>query len=520
MNFRARPPARRREGVRHGALRAVFMAGLVVAAGAADACQQVPERPGVLIVVVDSLRADHLHHAGDPRPLSPTLDRVAAEGTRFTEARTSAPWTTPSVMTLFTGLAPTTHHVDNNDRQLDRSVQTLAERFHQAGYRTAAVMPALTLADHFGFARGFDRFTLEVKGHGGVSGNWTVDEAIRFLADGDRPFFLYAHFWDVHYNYTPPVPYALRFAAGRRAGAGETDDVTAMLGGIDSRQQRVPLAAERVAWLEGQYAGEILFTDTQIGRLLAHLARSGLDRDTIVVVMADHGEGFQEHGFLGHTVAAYDELERVPLLVRWPGRIAAGRELTQTVGLIDMAPTLLDLAGVPYAPEEFEGRSRAAALLGGADHPPVGADEEILVATSRRGRVRGLVSSRMAYLFDFATRRAELYDLDADPAQQHDLAGERPEEAERWRRKLCERLARVPGSGEIPAVALPPQIRQTLDAGLGKLGYLGAEDAESSARRQRDVEREDAPAERRRYLAEMDCPGAVEIAPRSVPPAR
>ena len=482
---------------------------------AAGACLPAVEGPNVLVIVIDSLRADRLHHAGDPRPLSPNIDRFAGEASRFLQARTSAPWTTPSVMTLFTGLAPTTHHVDSNDHQLDASVRTLAERFRQAGYRTGAVMPALTLAGHFGFDRGFDRFVLEVQGHGKVSGAWSVQEAVTFLREDGPPFFLYVHFWDVHYNYNPPVPHALRFQAGRRAGPGETDDVTALIRFSGRPDEVEPLPEDRVAWLEGQYAGEILFTDAQVARLLEELERLDLAGNTIVVVTADHGEAFQEHGVLGHTVHLYEEVERIPLLVRWPDRVRAGRELRQPVGLIDVAPTLLDLAGVPFERTEFEGHSRAAALLGGEDHLPAGSDSELLMATTRRARLRGLISPETAYIFDHARGGEELYDLAQDPGQRANLAAARPEEARLWRRKLCDRLGRLPERGEVPAVELPAAVREMLDAGLQQLGYVGPGRKTDGDQPSPSPPRHDPAAERRAYLEELGCSGDT-----SAPPVR
>jgi arylsulfatase A-like enzyme len=447
----------------------------------------------VVIVVVDSLRADHLHHAGDPRNLSPRLDALAAQATRFSQAAAAAPWTTPSVMTLFTGLTPGTHHVDLNDRALAAAVPTLAERFREAGYRTAAVMPALTLADHFGFDRGFDDFRLATQGHGNVSGPWSMSQAIEFLrGHREEPVFLYVHLWDVHYNYNPPLPHSIRFQAGRPAGPGETDDITALTApGHDAAS----LPPERVAWLEGQYAGEILFTDEQVGRLLDELDRLGRTEDTVVVVTADHGEAFLEHRVMGHTVHLYDELTRVPLLVRWPGQITAGRVVNEQVGLVDMMPTLLDLAAIPFVPDLFEGRSLAPLLRA------VRPEEEgpaVLMGTSRQAMRRGLRTPDWSYQVDLVTGEEELYDLAADPAQRENLAPSRPGVASVWRRRLCDRLAQILPGGEVGIDLLPADLQESLAAGLRTLGYVSP--AGSQGRRQGD------PAvERRTILRATGC---------------
>jgi arylsulfatase A-like enzyme len=473
------------------------------------ACDAAERPPNVLLVVIDSLRADRLHHAGDPRPLTPRLDRLAAEGTRFTRAYAPAPWTTPSVMSIFTGLTPASHHVDHNDRSLSQEVRTLAERFQEAGYTTGAVMPALTLAAHFGFARGFDRFIYETQGHSGISGPWSVAGAQELMrTSAGRPFFLYVHLWDVHYNYNPPVPHSLRFRAGRPPGADETDDITALIH-RDGESSRLP--ADRVAWLEGQYAGEILFTDEQVGRLLDELERLEMTGETVVVVTSDHGEAFQEHGSLGHTVHLYEEMEHVPLIFRWPGRISPGETAHPVMGLVDLAPTLLDLAGIPYRSGEFEGASWAATLVpagGGREDLRVAEASRrppVLMATSRRALWRGLRSGDTAYLYDLKEQRHELYDLSADPGQQENLAGLRPAEARQWRLALCERLGRPAPGGEIPIEPLPASIKEQLDAGLRSLGYVGG--ARPAALSPGAAERSSNPAEeRRRVLDAMSCP--------------
>ena len=476
---------------------------LAVIAG--SACSAPVDQPSILVISIDSLRADKLHVYGDPRELSPHMDRLAGESTRFTQARSSSPWTTPSVMTLFTGLAPPSHHVDNNDRGLSPDVTLLAERLHDAGYRTGAVMPAVTLADHFGFDRGFDSFVLDAQGHDGISGPWSVEKAVEFLRGGDGPFFLYVHLWDVHYNYEAPSPYAARFEAGRAPGPGETDDITKLIKRFRHADEAEPLPEDRIAWLEGQYAAEILYTDEQVGLLLHELERLGRTQNTIVVLTGDHGEAFQEHFVLGHTVHLYDEMVHVPLMVRWPGRVRGGAVSDTPVGLIDLTPTLLDLAGVAHHASAFEGRSLVPELMGedSSVSPPT---DGLLLSTSRRGRLRGLWTPERAYIYDFIQERAELYDLAADPGQQVNLVTQRPGEAELWRRRLCERMAALPPGGEIDVVPLSQATREALDAGFAQLGYT------AGPRRRPPREIQDPAKERRAFLDELACDSAASAA--------
>jgi arylsulfatase A-like enzyme len=460
---------------------------------AVSACVPVEQPPSVVVVVIDSLRADHLHHAGDPRPLSPRLDRLATQSTRFSQAGAASPWTTPSVMSLFTGLVPASHRVDMNDRSLSVDVETLPERLQAAGFATAAVMPALTLADHFGFDRGFDDFIFATQGHNNVSGPWSVNQAIQVLRrHPDDPIFLYVHLWDVHYNYNPPVPQSVRFQSGRPAGPGETDDVTALTApGHDASG----LPPERLAWLEGQYAGEILFTDEQVGRILDELDRQGRGENTIVVVTADHGEAFLEHGVLGHTVDLYDEMTHVPLLVRWPGQVDGDRVIETQVGLVDLAPTLLDLLGVKFDPGEFDGRSLAPVLQGGAEP---GESRPLMLETSRRVLKRGLRTPDTAFQIDLVTGEQALHDLQADPGALTNLAEQQPGEVETWHRLLCDRLAESAGR-EIAIEMLSSELQDSLAAGLRTLGYVAGSDG-------RAARSQDPELESRRIMEAAGCP--------------
>ena len=461
---------------------------------AASACGPVEQPPSVVIVVVDSLRADHLHHAGDPRPLSPRLDQLATQATRFSQASSASPWTTPSVMSLFTGLVPASHRVDMNDRSLSAQVQTLPERLQAAGFATAAVMPALTLADHFGFDRGFDDFIFATQGHNNVSGPWSVNQAIQVLRrHPDDPVFLYVHLWDVHYNYNPPVPQAVRFQAGRPAGPGETDDVTALTApGHDASG----LPPERLAWLEGQYAGEILFTDEQVGRILDELDRQGRSDNTIVMVTADHGEAFLEHGVLGHTVDLHDEMTHVPLLVRWPGQVREDREIRNQVSLVDLAPTLLDLLGLAYDAGDFDGHSLAPVLTGEDEAPE---SRPVMLETSRRTLKRGLRTPDTAFQIDLVTGEPALHDLNTDPGAQANLAEERPAEVDVWRRLLCSRLEESAARG-IGIEILPTDLQDSLAAGLRTLGYVAAGNG-------RKARSQDPVLESRRIMDAAGCPG-------------
>lgn len=288
----------------------------------------------IVVVSLDTLRADHVGVYGAPEGSTPTLDALAGESTVFDRAYTTFPSTTASHMSLFTGLYPNVHAVLGPGKLLARGIRTLAQVLADGGYRTAAVTEnGMILADA-GFARGFDSYTefkearaFETSGHFAQ----VLDVATRWLErHRDDLFHLFLHTYQVHDPYTPPRKWDV-FSPD--AGASNPD--------LERKRAR--------------YRGEILYTDEQMARLLAVLDRLGLADRTILVVTSDHGEAFGERGVVGHGWNVTQELLRIPLVVRAPGLLSPGVRVDDLVSLIDLAPSLLDLAGLPIPPE-MQGR--------------------------------------------------------------------------------------------------------------------------------------------------------------------
>ena len=296
------------------------------------------DRPNVLVVTFDTLRADHVSAFGYARPTTPTLEALARQGFRFERAYSPMPATGPAHTSLMTGRSPRAHGVVRNGMRLDDSTGTLAERLREAGYNTAAVVSGYPLASQFGLAQGFasydDAFPDEtasipvaewegrpLDGAYDRRADATADRAVARLddlADEVSPFFVFVHFFDPHSPYAPPGRYASAFGQGR--------------GSVVDR-----------------YDGEIAFADAQFGRLLDALRRHRALENTLVVVTSDHGEGLGDHGQDEHGPVVYDEAVRVPLLFAWFGRVSQGAS-SSVVSLTDIAPTVLELIGLQPGP--------------------------------------------------------------------------------------------------------------------------------------------------------------------------
>jgi len=404
--------------------------------------------PNVLLVVIDTLRADHLGCYGYARPTSPTIDAFAAHGTLFANAYALSSWTKPSTASLVTGRSPTEHQTLSEEARLPDTEVTIAERLRTAGYRTALLSGNPWVTPEYGFDQGVDDFfsayderfarvTLLMQAlrriqdlSGGrlrlynrvkylVLGELSttardtilVDEALHWLAAPPRqPFFLYVHMMSPHHPYDPPPPFD-RFVPDRAHAPVKNYPRKSyrFFEGGDA------LPPDALADMVARYDGDVLYADTELGRLLAGLDRLGLATTTAVLVTADHGEEFFEHGNWGHGQSVYNELIRVPLLLRLPDGGGAGRRVTTPVSHADVVPTLLAIAGAPPAPA-LVGRS----LLDDGSREPRDAVSELLY---RYGESRALVreSEKLVVTKQGERHADDRFDLAADPGEQRAL---------------------------------------------------------------------------------------------------
>jgi arylsulfatase A-like enzyme len=323
----------------------------------------VEQRPNILLYVVDTLRADHLGVYGYSKPVSPHIDRFAADATVFDNALAQSSWTRASMASIFTGLWPVKHAANGRKDILDPAAETLAEILHAAGYVTVARVRNWNVFPVFGFRQGFEDFVAVDRGKAD-----RMNALVRQWLDRrprERPFFLYVHTVDPHGPYRPPGEFRTRFfepdqeplELDRHPGFRVTEAMT--------EEERLAVARHLLAL----YDGEIAFNDREFGRLLSMLEDEQLLDHTMIVFVSDHGEEFLEHGTWEHGRNLFAENLNVPLIIRIADR-GRGRHIGEVVQHIDLMATILDHAGLPI-PEQVEGRSLLA-LLDQADEEAAG----------------------------------------------------------------------------------------------------------------------------------------------------
>jgi arylsulfatase A-like enzyme len=378
-----------------------------------SAAAQAGPPPNVVVVVVDVLRADRLGVNGYSLPTTPNIDGLARDGVSFSAAFANASWTKPATATLLTSLMPSSHGaLDVADEAgttgiLDEELTTLAEIFSGAGYRTGAFIVQPHLKAKFGFAQGFDEFH-RLRGKVGGRQNKLLSEFVE--AAGERPFLAYVHYIEVHWPYNKRLP-------GQEQTFGSTaidpEPPISQLGEL-SRWVEDHWSPRNRAALMARYDQGVAFADAVVGDLLERLRRAGRYQNTIIVVTSDHGEGFMEHGLVGHGLVPHDEQVHVPLVVKVPARfgVAPGERRDSLVSLIDVGPTLLDLAGVE-TPPVFEGTSFRM-VLEGVEDPT----RQVHIQTEHGSALR----TRSHKLIVRSDGEIELYDLTADRDEMVNLA--------------------------------------------------------------------------------------------------
>ncbi len=382
--------------------------------------------PNVVWIVVDTLRADHLGTYGYERKTSPAIDALARRGAVFESAVAHAPWTKPSVATMLTGLEPRDHGITDWDVPIDPSLDTVQGAFHAAGYATHAVVSHHAFDPRFNnFHVGFDTFDVSALAgatspHEIASSEVVSSAAVGAIRDLPEPFFLFLHYFDPHEFYL--------------------------------RHDEFPFGDNAM----DRYDAEIAYTDLAIGQIIASVDSLGLSGRTYIVLTADHGEEFGDHGGRVHTLTLYQEALAVPWIVAGPG-IAPDR-VAATVGLVHQGPTILNLAGVP-APIAMRGRP--VPRVNGRFVP---FPEPVFSETRRYVDRRSVVDGRYKLIVDRGNGETLLFDLREDPKEKTNLASNLPEETRRLSRLIeaheAGRVVRAP-------IPLPDELAESLNA----LGY-------------------------------------------------
>jgi arylsulfatase A-like enzyme len=387
-----------------------------------------PRSPGdtnLLLITIDTLRADHLSAYGYARPTSPNIDRLARRGLRFENAETVQSATWPALTSLHTSLYPSAHGVLWNGHRMPEGLATLAEVLHAQQFSTSAFITNMTRGRHPGFSRLF----LSRDGGQAEADLSAVEQALRQIdLERDRRFFMWVHLLSPHADYAPPPPNDEAFTRkGASRVRGEIDELAGL------RRRKVLLRDADVDHVVGLYDGEIAFVDALVGQLLDALAEKGLERDTLVILTADHGEDLHEHNaYFFHSPSIYGSSMRIPLILALPGTLGEGTVTDHPASLVDVAPTAVGLLGLA-APPPFQGENLlpGRALPAGPVRP--------LVFGETNGRIFSVRTPEWRFVYNpeklspaapggpYPIAEAELYDQRADPREHTNRAAERPE---------------------------------------------------------------------------------------------
>jgi arylsulfatase A-like enzyme len=410
--------------------------------------QADPSSPNVILICIDTLRADRMSLYGYSEKTTPRLDQLARRGTVFEQCISASNWTKPSVASLLTSVEPTVHGVIANESRVPEGILTAAEIFLESGYQTMGVVANHQLNSLFGFGQGFQvyfdpqqtgmnyitllarspfRPFLERVGNRmpafrgsyvGVEAEDVTDQGIELIKASHTPFFLYLHYMDPHSPYNPPAEYDAVFnPEQKRIYSFEM---------LQKDPSSVPVQGFRE--LEQRYLGEILYTDAMLGRLFDYLEASGLLNQTVIALTADHGEAFYDHQDYGHGHSLYEEQIHIPLIL-WGPPIPQGARIDPPVALLDVLPTLLACAGIEV-PDELHGQVLTPPLPGETDK-----HKSRIIYAEKAGEYGAMRSSAWKYIevwdeaksslgsqYHAHKKPVEFYDLNEDPNELVDLS--------------------------------------------------------------------------------------------------
>jgi len=426
------------------------------------------KRPNIILIVIDTLRADHVGCYGYQRNTTSNIDRLAREAVLFKNAISAAPWTLPSFASLLTSQYPCVLGIRGKLAGVDSRFPLLSEVLKQYNYTTHGVFSCGNLSPRLGFGRGFDNYyNRRSPRHGaGFTSPNVTKEAISFLRKGHKePFFLFLHYFDPHYNYILHKQY--NYYPNYRGKVKRNHSI------LDLWHKLHELSEDDVRYLLALYDSEIAFTDEYIGKLLDELKKQGLYENSIIIVTADHGEEFLERGWLGHTITLHEELLHVPLIMKLPGYSA--RIIDSPVGLIDIVPTIYQYMGLKM-PDGLEGKALDLNRGDSIANRPIFTEtfnSQKLQLNTRPVAFRSIVSGNWKLIYDEIKDSNQVYNLSEDPHERNDLSGQHGEQKRmlkgllsKWINyvKTKQKVGPVPDESEL----LTPDERKELES----LGYL------------------------------------------------
>lgn len=411
-----------------------------------------PKRPNVILLVLDSVRADHVSCYGYKRLTTPTIDKIAQEGILFSQVITAAPWTLPSHASLFTGLFPTEHGVSQENTYLSETIPTLAQLLNQAGYRTVGFSNNPWVDKSTGLDRGFKEFfgwrnfrpttktnflekiSRKLQLYKGSMAENTIKQMLSWIKTysdpKSAPFFLFANFMETHIPYSVPRQFLRKFSATEFNWRTINQDEAKYITGTTR------MSTEDLEKLALMYDSALAYLDSEIGRFLTSLDKLGILENTLLIITSDHGENLGEHGLISHVLCLYDTLLRVPLVMRHPSLILPGTIVNNQIQLHYLFSTILQVAQSMVAKDEYQGSIN---LLNQTDKGQVNqgytfAEYNHPVLTANRFRkfnpdfdnpqlitaLKCVRSSQYKYIWS-ERGQDEFYELEGDPEETHNL---------------------------------------------------------------------------------------------------
>ena len=389
-----------------------------------------PDRPNVLLIGIETLRADHVGCLGHHRNTTPTFDKLAKEGVLFSNAIATSSWTMPTNMSVFTSLYPDVHKTTTYQEKLPEARNTLAQILKENGYITAAFVSNPTLGHQYGFSKGFDLYDdfsvaldlgADLFGNNDRTGQnartTLTNEVVSRAAIGwlqknhTKPFFMFVFYFDPHHDYIPPPPFDTVFDPDYE---GSIDGR-----GIAYEPRKSTRPAQRdLEHIIALYDGEILYTDGYVSKLLEKFAEYGILDETLIVLFGDHGDEFYEHGSTAHAHTLYNELIHIPLIFTLPSLIPQNKRVGAMVSQVDIMPTILDYLNIEY--DGFiQGRSLRPLVEGPKNnlHDVVYAE----VKTPKNEALSAVITENHKFILNSSTGSKELFDLNNDPNEQNNI---------------------------------------------------------------------------------------------------
>jgi len=444
----------------------LFLAILIVVVFA-PSCNIISKRrdPNVLLIVIDTLRADHLGCYGYEKTTSPQIDRFSKTGVQFQNVYCQMPTTGPSHAAIFTSRYPRNHGVLKNGWILPNTYQTIAETLKKNYYTTSAIVSSFVLSSKFGYSQGFDNYDDEISKEGSIPhsklgeehkvteeseqrADITTRKAVNWIRKNrDDKFFLWVHYYDPHWPYEPPKSYVKDFL---KKNMNRNEKIVA------------------------NYDGEIRFVDDEVGKLLNAVKSLELDSNTLIIIMSDHGEGLGQHGWMRHGMFLYDEQCRIPLIMKFPNVIPENLRINNFIEAIDVAPSILDLLGLE-SEKGFIGKSFLPMFQGEKPFPfnPVFLERRHYKAgkwgdVEIRGNKFAVREKNFKYIWAPEKDTKELYKIDDDPKELYNVVKEYPNVAD----KLEQMIILWKKEQEAGKKILEQSIDQKSLDNLQSLGYI------------------------------------------------